>query len=73
MLREFLIIDVHGRVLAEGEQDGLIYRVFTADRGTLEFEDVSDMHAELGGIGIQMRLLPSGEPRQLTLFGGIDD
>ena len=70
---EFVVVDARGNTIVEGEQEGDIYRVFTEDKGTLEFDNTSDLHEQVGGIGIQLRLLPSGEPRQLTLFGGVSN
>ena len=70
MRTEFVVVDTLGNAIVEGEQEGDIYRVFTKDKGTLEFDNVSDLHEQVGGSGIQLRLLNLDEPRQLTLFGG---
>ena len=41
---EFLVVDARGNAIVEGEQEGDIYRVFTEDKGTLEFDNTSDLH-----------------------------
>lgn len=71
MITQFRLVDREGTVLAHGEIDGDIYRLFS-DRflgGYKEFENLKDMFAECGGNAIQPELFESpARARQLRVF-----
>lgn len=69
MITEFQLIDGEGNILADGEIDGAVYRVFSADLpgGYQEFESLKEMFAECGGVSIQPELFESpARARQLN-------
>lgn len=71
MVTEFEIMDAVGNVLANGEIDNGIYRVFSSELlgGCREFESLKEMLATCGGIGIQPQLFQTrAGTQQLSLF-----
>jgi len=74
MMREFLLMDSRGEPIAEGEQEGDTYRIFSPHGDTLEFESLSDVFKFCGDVRIQYRLFAMpDQPRQLSLLGGAPD
>ena len=72
MVTQFQLIDDNGTVLAHGEIDGDIYRVFTSETSTEceEFGSLEAMYAECGGSAIQPYLFETPpRTRQLNLLG----
>ena len=72
MVTKFQLIDSEGKVLADGEIENGIYRVFSSEfpNGYAEFENLEDMFAKCGGVAIQPMLFESpARTRQLDLFG----
>ena len=72
MVTKFQLIDSEGKVLADGEIENGIYRVFSSEfsNGYAEFENLDDMFAKCGGVAIQPMLFESpARTRQLDLFG----
>lgn len=71
MVTEFQLMSGDGKVLAYGEIDGKIYRVF-ADRQSSEcqeFESLPDLYAACGGVAIQPSLFETAaRARQLNLI-----
>ena len=55
MVTKFQLIDSEGKVLADGEIENGIYRVFSSEfsNGYAEFENLEDMFAKCGGVAIQ--------------------
>ena len=71
MVTQFQLVDSEGKILAHGEIDNDIYRVFLPDfpNGYAEFENLDDMFAKCGGVGIQPMLFETpARTRQLDLF-----
>lgn len=69
MITEFQLIDGESNILAEGEIDGDIYRVFSAELpgGYQEFETLRAMFATCGGVAIQPALFETpARVRQLS-------
>ena len=72
MITQFQLIDDNGTVLAHGEIDGNIYRVFTSESSTecQEFASLKAMYATCGGSAIQPYLFETPpRTRQLNLLG----
>ena len=71
MVTKFQLIDSEGKVLADGEIENGIYRVFSCEfsNGYAEFENLEDMYATCGGNAIQPEMFCSpASTRQLGLF-----
>ena len=71
MVTQFDLVDGVGNVLAHGEIDGEIYRVFSDEfmGGYKEFADTAEIFAACGGCAIQPEMFQSpADPRQLTLL-----
>ena len=76
MVTEFQLIDNVGNVIAHGEIDNDIYRLFSNDAPAEyeEFEKIEDMFAKSGGASIQpMMFQTPARTRQLNLLGGKTD
>lgn len=72
MITEFQLMSSDGKVLAYGEIDNDIYRLFSDDfpTGYKEFETLEEMFAVCGGVAIQPKMFETpARTRQLT-FGG---
>ena len=71
MVTEFEVFDAVGKVLATGEIDDGIYRVFSNANAShcQEYKDVSEVLKACGGVGIQPMLFPTqARTRQLSLL-----
>ena len=71
MVTEFQLMDAVGNVIANGEIDGDIYRVFSSKSSTEceEFETLEDMYAKSGGVAIQpMMFETQARARQISMF-----
>ena len=71
MVTPFQLVDRVGKVLAHGEIDGKLYRVFSDEflGGYKEFADTAELFAACGGCAIQPEMFQSpADPRQLTLL-----
>ena len=71
MVTEFQLMDDVGNVLAHGEIDGDMYRVFSSESSTecQEFETLEEMYAKTGGVAIQpMMFETQARTRQLSMF-----
>ena len=71
MITEFQLMSKEGKVLALGEIDNDIYRLFSADfpTGYQEFQTLEEMFATSGGVAIQPSLFEtSARTRQPKLF-----
>ena len=71
MITEFQLMGDGGKVLARGEIDGDLYRVFLPEfpNGYKEFKNLTEMLAETGGNGIQPSLFETpARTRQLDLL-----
>ena len=71
MVTEFQLMDAAGKVIANGEIDGEIYRVFSSESSTdcEEFETLEDMYAKCGGVAIQpMMFETQARTRQISMF-----
>ena len=71
MVTKFQLIDSEGKVLADGEIENGIYRVFSSEfsNGYAEFENLDDLFATCGGNAIQPEMFSSpASTRQLGLF-----
>ena len=71
MVTKFQLMDAVGKVLARGEIDNNIYRVFSKQLpgGYQEFDDLQTMFDQCGGVGIQPELFEtSAETQQLDVF-----
>jgi len=71
MITEFQLIDTQGNILAEGEIDGDIYRLFSADLsgGYQEFQSLKELFKTCGGHVIQPALFQTpARTRQLRVF-----
>ena len=76
MVTTFELMDSLGKVIAYGEIDGDIYRVFASKQTSecQEFDNMEDMFAACGGVGIQPSLFEtSARDRQLNFLGGSTD
>lgn len=72
MVTEFEVIDTVGKVIATGELEGEIYRVFSNETPSAyeEFESLEEVLAASGGTAIQPMLFETpARTRQLTLLG----
>ena len=72
MVTEFELMDAAGKVLARGEIENGIYRLFSNENpsNSEEFETLELMLAKHGGVGIQPSLFETpARTRQLTLLG----
>lgn len=70
MVTEFQLMSRDGKVLAHGEIDNDIYRLFSDDfpTGYKEFQTLEEMFAECGGVAIQPAMFETpARTRQLTL------
>ncbi len=70
MVTEFEVLDAVGKVLATGEIDDGIYRVFMdADSSHCEeYKDVSEVLKACGGTGLQPMMFPTpARTRQLKM------
>ena len=71
MVTQFQLMDDSGTVLAHGEIDGDIYRVFSSESSTEceEFESLEDMYAKCGGVAIQPMMFETpARTRQISMF-----
>ena len=71
MVTEFQLMDAVGKIIANGEIDGEIYRVFSSESSTdcEEFETLEDMYAACGGVAIQpMMFETQARTRQMSIF-----
>ncbi|MCY3743606.1 MAG: hypothetical protein OXH00_21545 [Candidatus Poribacteria bacterium] len=71
MVTKFQLINKEGKVLADGEIENDVYRVFSAQfpNGYKEFKHLEDIYAECGGNAIQPEMFCSpASTRQLGLF-----
>ena len=71
MVTKFQLLDSEGKVIADGEIENGMYRVFSAEAPNEyeEFENIEDMFAKSGGVGIQPMLFETpARTRQLGLF-----
>lgn len=71
MITQFELIDSVGKVLARGEIDGDIYRVFSQEflGGYKEFKDTAEIFARWQGCAIQPEMFQTpADTRQLTLL-----
>ena len=76
MVTEFELIDAAGKVLARGEIDNGIYRLFSEKNQSeyQEFETLELMFAASGGVAIQPWLFETpARTRQLYLGGHRDE
>ena len=76
VVTEFEVLDAVGKVLATGEIDNGIYRVFMdADSSHCEeYKEVSEVLKACGGVGLQPKMFPTRpRTRQLSLLGGMKD
>ena len=76
MVTEFELIDAAGKVLARGEIDDGIYRLFSKKNPSeyQEFETLEEMYATCGGVAIQPWLFETpARTRQLRLGGNTDE
>lgn len=72
MVTEFELLDAAGKVLARGEIENDVYRVFSnkSPSDCEEFESLTEMLAKYGGVGIQPSMFKApARTRQLTLLG----
>ncbi len=72
MVTQFQLVDSEGKIIAVGEIDNGMHRVFYPDfpNGYAEFEELEDMFAKCGGVAIQPMLFETpARTRQLDLFG----
>lgn len=68
MIREFEVKDNTGNTIAQGEQDGEIYRLFTKN-GHRDFESVEAVLRATGGHALQPSLFETQKSvRQFGLF-----
>ena len=73
MVTEFEVLDKVGKVLATGEIDNGIYRVFSNVNTShcTEYKDVAAVLKACGGTGLQPKMFPTqARTRQLDLLGG---
>ena len=71
MVTEFQLMDAVGKVIANGEIDGEIYRVFSSKSSAdcEEFETLEDMYAKCGGVAIQPMMFEiQPRTRQISIF-----
>ena len=71
MVTKFQLIDSEGKVLAVGEIENGVYRVFSSEfsNGYAEFENLDEMFEKCGGNAIQPEMFSSpASTRQLDLF-----
>ena len=71
MITEFQLMDDVGKVIANGEIDGEIYRVFASKSSAEceEFESLEEMYAKTGGVAIQpMMFETQARTRQISMF-----
>ena len=71
MVTEFQLMDAVGKVIANGEIDGDIYRVFSSESSAEceEFESLEDMYAKCGGVAIQPMMFDTqARTRQISMF-----
>ena len=75
MVAQFQLVNSEGKIIAHGEIDGEngseTYRVFSPQNPTecQEFENLDDLFATCGGVGIQPMLFETpARTRQLGLF-----
>lgn len=71
MITEFRLMSREGEVLALGEIDGDLYRLFSSDfpTGFREFETLEDMFEVCGGVAIQPSMFETpARTRQPELF-----
>ena len=72
MVTEFELMDATGKVLARGEIDNGLYRLFSNENPSdyEEFESLELMFAKHDGVGIQPKMFETpARTRQLTLLG----
>ena len=72
MVTQFDLVDPTGKIVARGEIDGDIYRVFSDAflGGYKEFQDTAEVFAAYKGCAIQPEMFQSpADTRQLTLLG----
>lgn len=70
MITEFQLIDMGGKILAHGEIDDDVYRVFSNASEYEEFEKLEDMLAAWGAHAMQPNLFQTPpRPRQLSIQG----
>ena len=71
MVTEFQLMDAAGKVIANGEIDGEVYRAFSSESSTdcEEFETLEDMYAKCGGVAIQPMMFEThARTRQISMF-----
>ena len=71
MVTEFQLMDAFGKVIANGEIDGEIYRIFSSKSSPdcEEFETLEEMYAKTGGVAIQpMMFETQARTRQISMF-----
>ena len=71
MITEFQLMTAEGKVLAHGEIDNGIYRVFSNKNPTeyQEFDTLRELYATCGGVAIQPSLFQTpARTRQLDMF-----
>lgn len=72
MVTEFQLMSASGKVLARGEIDGDIYRLFSNKNPTdsEEFDTLWELYAQCGGVAILPFLFEApARTRQLNLIG----
>lgn len=71
MVTQFLIVDRRGNIVAHGEIDGNIYRVFDEALlgGQKDFKDTAEIFEAYTGCAIQPEMFQTAaDTRQMTLF-----
>ena len=71
MVTKFQLVDSEGKIIADGEIENDVYRLFSpeASNDCQEFENLEDMFEKSGGVGIQPMLFETpARTRQLGLF-----